>query len=106
MAKVMAFYNNVVKPEFLRANPICAVHADGKVKCLADQIHHVRGRLATLLIDTRFFKGVCLCGHQFIDQNRELTRECGLLCDKGDWNKAPEDEETRVIREIIKDITK
>lgn len=49
-------------------------------------IHHTRGRIATLLCDTRHWKALCLPCHQQVGDNPEWARSVGLLCEKGLWN--------------------
>jgi hypothetical protein len=110
MTKLMKYYNEL-KAEFLAENPRCLFHIQEReirpgFRCQATQNHHSRGRVGTLLIDKRFFKGICDCGHHFVGDNPEMAREMGLLCKKGDWNRAPEDAETRRLRNIIKELTK
>lgn len=54
---------------------------------MADDVHHSRGKLGSLLCDTRFFKSVCRKSHTWIDANRDKARELGLLCKRGEWNR-------------------
>lgn len=104
MTKLMQFYN-LKKIVFLARQPQCAVHKDA-FKCEATQIHHSRGRLLTLLLDTRYWKGVCQAGHDWIQCDPKDARELGVLCARGDWNRAPADDETKRLRELMKEITK
>jgi hypothetical protein len=105
MTKLMVYYNRIVKPTFLLAHPNCAVHQDNNAHP-ADQIHHSRGRSGTLLIDGRFFKGVCLSGHEFIADHPDMARRLGLLAQRGDWGRAPDDAETRRLKSLIQDLTR
>lgn len=57
------------------------------VKVKPDQVHHMRGRLGPLLLDQRYWLGVCDEGHRWIDANRAKAREMGWLCKVGDWNR-------------------
>jgi len=100
--KLMAYYNAGPRAEHLAQNPICTVHCG---KCKADQIHHSRGRLGTLLIDRRFFKGVCCGGHAFCEKEKAMARQLGLLCKVGEWNTPPKDAETRRLELLIIDLT-
>lgn len=84
----------------MAANKTCAVFS-GRA---AEDVHHLRGRAGTLLIDRRFFKAVSRKGHRWIDANREEARKRGLLCQRGEWGKAPDDEETRRLKEIIRNV--
>ena len=103
MTKLMAYYNGVVKPQFLEANPRCAVHRDDHHA--ATQIHHKFGRASTLLLDARFFKGVCSAGHAFITAEPAAARRAGLLCAAGDWNTPPNDAETMRLKQLMREIT-
>lgn len=100
MTKLMVYYNEL-KAKHLLKFPKCEVHPDFP----ADQIHHTRGRAGTLLIDVRFFKSVGMSGHCFINDEPNKARAAGLLCAKGDWNKAPEDAETARLKNLIQDLT-
>ena len=104
MTKLMAYYRELVK-EFLAENPDCQVHKDGK-RCEATQVHHCRGRAGTLLIDARWWAAVCHSGHCFLHDEPALAREDGLLCARGQWNHPPDDQETRRLKEIIRELTK
>lgn len=53
----------------------------------ATELHHARGRVGSLLTDTRFIIPVCAAGHRAIHEHPEAARKAGLLCKKGDWNK-------------------
>jgi len=72
----------------------------------ATQVHHVRGRLGPLIIDKRFWKGVSMEGHVWIDANRSKARKLGLLAAEGYWHVWPDDEETRRLKNILIEITK
>lgn len=72
----------------------------------ATQVHHVRGRLGPLLLDKRFWKGVSMEGHTWIDANRSKARKLGLLAAEGYWHVWPDDEETRRLKNLIIEITK
>ena len=98
-AKLDAFYNAEVAAWIPGRR--CAVFPARA----ATQNHHKRGRLGTLLIDKRFWIGVSMEGHVWIDANRAKAMKLGLLAAKGYWNLAPDDEETRRLKNIICDIT-
>ena len=53
----------------------------------ATEVHHARGRVASLLMDERYWLFVCNPCHSAIHQNPEQARKDGLLCAKGDWNR-------------------
>ena len=104
MAKLMAYYNDQKVMLMTRPRP-CDFHAGTTVKCVANQIHHSRGRLGPLLLDTRFYKYVCNAGHAYIGDNPEMARGDGLLCAKGEWNTPPKDSETQRLWRLIEDLT-
>lgn len=49
--------------------------------------HHFRGRLNTLLCDTRFWLPICQEHHDWVHNNIAEARKRHLICTKGDWNK-------------------
>lgn len=59
---------------YLREHDVCEV-----VGCSAPstQIHHKRGRLGTLLIDTDNFLSVCYPHHRMIEENPNWAKENG-----------------------------
>lgn len=63
--------------------------------------HHLRGRLGTLKFDTRFFCPVSYANSIWPHQNIEKARELGLIAASGDWHKAPDDEITAKIKEMM-----
>lgn len=50
-------------------------------------VHHKRGRVGALLLDTRFWMCVSREGHRFIHSNIAKARENGWICETGLWNK-------------------
>lgn len=50
-------------------------------------IHHMRGRIGTLLLDERYWLAVSRVGHDWINANPVLARAYGWLCQPGQWNK-------------------
>lgn len=103
MTKLMAYYNEI-KAIFMAAHPTCEVH-DAHTHP-ATQVHHSRGRAGTLLLDVRYWKAVCSGAHEWIGAQPQDARRTGFLCAKGDWNRAPQDADTRKLRELIKEIIK
>lgn len=87
-----------LRKQFLSSQPKCAVRSSDKSR----DIHHSRGRMGTLLIDTRFWKAVSRRAHEWIGQNPVEARSLGLLCQPGEWNNPPKDAETTRLRGIIK----
>ena len=49
-------------------------------------IHHTRGRVGSLLCDTRHWRALCLKCHRDVGNNPAWARQVGLLCEKGLWN--------------------
>lgn len=49
-------------------------------------IHHTRGRVGSLLCDTRHFLAICLSCHREIGDRPDWARSVGLLCRRGLWN--------------------
>lgn len=49
--------------------------------------HHVRGRIGSLLCDTRMWLAVSQEGHDWIHQNINEARRYGWIAQAGDWNK-------------------
>ena len=89
MSKRMKEYAKL-KEQFLQDNPQCQVFpwiCECNQFRPATQIHHIRGRAGSLLLDTRFWMAVSQEGHEFIHKNPELARKHGYLCAKGQWNK-------------------
>lgn len=95
----MAYYN-IRKRVFLEARPQCeACHrlADAitssypirKAPHPAADIHHIRGRAGKLLLDERYWIGVCRNAHNLIHANQEIARKAGLLAQRGEWGKQP-----------------
>lgn len=74
-----------VSRAFLVANPTC----QACYKEPATELHHKRGRIGKLLIDTRFFMAVDSDCHEFIHANPNRARELGLLAPANEWNVSP-----------------
>jgi hypothetical protein len=64
-------------------------------------VHHMRGTLGTLKIDTRFWLAVSRAGHCWIESNRELARQHGWLAARGDWCKSPFDTGTILLQKVL-----
>jgi len=56
-----------VRKEYLRLNPLCAV-MEFECTIKATTIHHRKGRVGNLLIDTTFFLPVCMNCHDKIEK--------------------------------------
>ena len=72
----------------------------------ATEVHHANGRAGTLLIDERFWKPLCSSAHRYVTEHPKYAREDGLTCPFGMWNKPPQDEITRVLKDKIRELTK
>lgn len=53
-----------IREQFLKDNPICAVTGNQ-----ATEIHHMKGRIGSLLTDVRYFLPVSRIAHQKIEDN-------------------------------------
>jgi hypothetical protein len=60
----------------------------------ATEVHHRRGRVGTLLIDTRFWMAVSRVVHGLIHRQPATARSEGWIAPTGKWNVPPKDEET------------
>lgn len=58
-----------------------------KVVPVSKSPHHTRGRIGTLLCDTRYWLAVSERGHEWIHQHPKEAREHGWLCPVGFWGK-------------------
>ena len=78
------------RKDFLIKNPWCAwaLALTPPQHIRATQIHHTRGRIGKLLLDRRYWLGLCEKGHEFVHKNIEEARAMGLICEKGKWGKA------------------
>jgi hypothetical protein len=83
MERRMAIYRKAAEI-FLRRNPRCAVYP----KLKATQVHHVRGRAGSLLMDERFWLPASARGHDRIHRQPNEARNRGWLASRGDWGKA------------------
>ena len=50
------------------------------------EVHHMRGRAGSLLLDQRYWLAVSKQGHRWIHSNIEKARALGWLCELGKWN--------------------
>jgi hypothetical protein len=72
MAKKLKEYSRL-KAEFLKKNPMCKVYKDKK----ATTIHHMKGRIGDLLLDTKYWIGVSMEAHDEIEKNPAWAKEKG-----------------------------
>jgi len=100
MQRLMIYYNQR-RHEYMALHPNCSMHGN----CHATQIHHQRGRSGTLLLDERFWKPVCAAAHALIQEHPDIARRTGLLCQRGDWNRPPDDAQTARLKQLITELT-
>ena len=67
------------------------------------EVHHVRGRTSTLLIDRRWFAGICKECHNFIHQHVKTAKAEGCIAGAGEWCCIPKDTETVRLNGLILD---
>lgn len=90
MTKLMAQYRKQ-KAVFLAKFPTCAVfpcRQGSLITRRATEVHHMRGRQGSLLLDERFWLPVSSEGHRWIHDNPDKARRMGYLCAKGSWNQS------------------
>lgn len=71
MQKDMILYGKLRK-QFLKDNPICPITGEKTT-----DVHHKKGRLGKLLLDTKFWLAVSRKGHKRIEENPEWAKEMG-----------------------------
>lgn len=64
-----------LRKEFLKEHPMCAVYPYLK----SNQVHHIRGRVGSLLNDVRYFLAVSPEGHTQIEMNPDWARSKGFI---------------------------
>lgn len=83
-----------LRADYLLANPWCQTHLEisrsqgstpGSQKAI--EIHHVKGRTGSLLLDVKWWKGTCWACHYWIQNNPERARTLGLIAPLGQWNQ-------------------
>lgn len=62
-----------IRKKFLEQNPDC-IRCNG----MATEIHHAKGRIGDLLLDTQYFKPVCRYCHHWIENHPKEAKELGL----------------------------
>lgn len=67
------------------------------------EVHHIRGRTSTLLIDRRWFSGICKECHNFIHQHVKTAKAEGCIAGAGEWDCPPKDTETVRLNGLILD---
>ena len=73
------------RAKFLKKYPKCAVYPDLD----ATDVHHTRGRVGSLLLNTNYWMAVSRKAHNEIGDNIEWAREKGYIAAKGEWGTEP-----------------
>jgi len=68
---------SLVRKAFLLKNVKCQADLPG-CSTAATEIHHKKGRIGNLLIDSKFFLGVCRNCHDIIENQPNLAKELGF----------------------------
>lgn len=63
-----------VRKEYLIAHPKCEVKG---CRFIANEVHHIKGRIGDLLTDERYFLAVCNEHHKQIESSPEWAKEKG-----------------------------
>lgn len=64
-----------IREAYLRANPLCMI-----CKCeFATDIHHRKGRVGSLLCDTKWWMALCRVDHDKVHNNVAWAKEKGYL---------------------------
>ncbi len=71
--QVLAKYDKL-RSEFLEANPICRRCQRAR----ASDVHHMRGRVGDLMLDTRWWLPLCRACHAWVDVHPEAAIEGGF----------------------------
>jgi len=91
-----------MKKIWLASHPLCLpCKTRWEKRNWTDDVHHCRGRASTLLIDARWWIPVCRNCHDFIQRNPKEARARGWLCDWGQWNSPPQDEESKRLDDLL-----
>lgn len=75
-AKALREYSKISKA-FLAEHEMCEIQSPectGK----ATEIHHTKGRIGALLIDTKYFMASCSCCNQYVEKHDAWARENGF----------------------------
>ena len=71
-----------LKGEFMAVHRHCAGCGGA-----ATEVHHVRGRVGPLLLDTTHWLAMCAGCHRWAHENINEARERNLIAQPGDWNR-------------------
>lgn len=75
--KVMEQSYSLVRKAFLLKNLKCQADLPGCTN-QSTEVHHKKGRIGNLLIDTKFFLAVCRNCHEIIENQPNLAKDLGL----------------------------
>lgn len=82
-----------IRDAFLADNPACRICFErGLGLVQSTEVHHLRGRLGSLLFDTRGFCASCFSCRTWPHDNARQAREMGLLAIPRDWGRPFGDE--------------
>lgn len=78
------------RDEYLAQYPVCGIClVRGLTPMAATEVHHARGRVGSLLIDTRFFVPSCRPCREWPHENPKEARALGVLAGPAEWNTPP-----------------
>jgi len=90
-AKMEVYYR--ARERFLRDHPVCGACLTRDMNPgVATQCHHARGRIGRLLLDERFWIGVCEPCHSWIHAHANQARDLGLIAPLAEWNVYPQEQ--------------
>lgn len=82
---------NKLKRSYLKEHDLCqACMKLGKPHARASkEIHHARGRIRRLLVDTRFWIAICRECHDYLHDHPATGRRLGLIAPATEYNVYP-----------------
>jgi len=57
-----------------------------RISAKLNEVHHMRGRAGSLLLDERFWMAISKQGHRWVHEHMDEARKLGWLCEIGKWN--------------------
>lgn len=66
-----------VRREFIILHPLCKAKIPGLCTKGTTDVHHMKGKIELLLLDTRYFLPVCRKCHDWIEDNPTKAKELG-----------------------------
>jgi hypothetical protein len=66
-----------LRKTYLLSSPTCKAHLPNICTGTVTDIHHMKGRIGSLLTDTKFFLAVCRPCHDWIELNPKEAKELG-----------------------------